>query len=101
MKSWTSYPGDWGFVSRELGNFIPGIGIFLESGDFYDQKIFIPEIAILFIWEFLSRREGIFQNLKIFIPRIEDFLTLGFFWDGDFSGMGICWERGFFWVIEK
>ena len=78
----------WGFLSRGLGIFIPGIGDFFKPGDFYrrDWGSFKPGFIFL-ILRFLSPRIGnLFKSgdssrgLRIFIPGIWDFRKSGDFY---------------------
>ena len=73
LKSGDFYPGDRGFFEI-LGFLSPGIGDCFKSGDFYPGNW-----GFVKIWWFLSRGSGFFG----------DFLSPGFFGDRDFfRGMG-------------
>ena len=80
-----------------MGIFIPGIGDFFKSGDFYPRGL-----GIFKIWGYLSpgigdfwksgdfcQIPGIFAKSPGFISRELGIVIPGFFGDGDFSGMGI------------
>ena len=81
------------YLSQALGIFIPEIGDFLKSGNFYSG-----DLVFFLIWGFFSPKfiyTGIIDFFKSdnFYPRhlypgnwkiFEDFLSPGFFGDGDF-----------------
>ena len=103
-----------GFLFRGLGIFIPGIGDFLKSWDFYPGDLGFLKSGDFFpgnwgfskICEFFSRGLDIFQNLGIYIPGAWKFSKIWRFLSrelGIFENMGakfpgfISRGLGIFW----